>query len=37
MDFMREQSGKMFDPSLIKVLFEHEEELRILYKLDAAK
>ncbi len=37
MDFMREQGGKMFDPSLIKVVFEHEEELRILYKSDAAK
>ncbi len=37
MDFMKEQSGKMFDPSLIKIVFEHEGELRLLYKSDAAK
>jgi response regulator RpfG family c-di-GMP phosphodiesterase len=35
MDFMKEQSGKMFDPSLIKVLFDNEEELRDLYKTNS--
>jgi len=35
MDFMREQSGKMFDPKLVQVLFEHEEEIRGVYLNDA--
>jgi len=35
MDFMKEQSGKMFDPSLIRVLFDNEEELRDLYKTNS--
>lgn len=35
MKFMEEQSGKMFDPSLIKVLFDNEKELSELYKTNS--
>lgn len=31
MAYMKEQSGKMFDPNLIRLLFEHEDELRNVY------
>lgn len=37
MAYMKEQSGKMFDPELIDVLFDNEEELRLLYINDSAK
>jgi len=37
MDFMKEQSGKMFDPTLIQVLFDHEDEIRQVYHNDAVK
>lgn len=35
MAYMKEQSGKMFDPNLIRLLFEHEDELRKVYIEDA--
>lgn len=31
MSFMREKSGEMFDPTLIEILLEHEDEIRELY------
>lgn len=37
MVYMREQSGKMFDPKLIDVLIEYEDELLELYINDSAK
>jgi len=32
--FMKDKSGKMFDPNLIKILLEHEDEIKVLYGND---